>query len=238
MPRVRFSLTSTTRAVLLAAALAVGAITGSPASAQFSQETLLVQRTLIEQGYSPGIVDGFYGNLTKTAIQQFQRDWQIPQTGAITPELVKLLTEPPAKEIPLEGHENCFILSPAARPQETARWTGECVANRPTGSGTLTWTFVRQGETRTETLTGEMDLGQVSGEAEFVSHTGARYKGEWFEGKPHGNGRLQNARGDVYVGEWLNGVPHGQGKWVSAFGDEFEGAWKNGLPVHLSNEQI
>lgn len=229
---------SAIRGALFAAGLAAMLAAAPAQAAQFSEETLAVQRSLVEQGYEPGIVDGYYGPATADAIRQFQADWQLAQTGAITPDLVTLLTEPPQKTLPLEGAADCYILSPAARPQEKASWTGACEDGRPTGPGTLTWTFVRRGQTLTESLQGSMDNGKVTGEAVFVSAQGARYEGAWLDGKPHGAGTFKNAQGDTYEGQFLNGVPHGQGKWISVHGDSYEGAWEDGLPVHLKPQGI
>ncbi len=226
----------------LAAGLAVsltGALAPTPATAaSFSEETMLVQRTLVEQGYEPGIVDGYYGPATADAIRQFQADWKVDQSGTINPQLIQLLTAPQPKSLPLAGTQDCYILSPSPRPQEAASWTGECDDGRPTGPGVLTWTFVRKGETKTETLDGTMDSGLVTGEAVFVSAEGGRYEGEWLDGKPHGAGKFKNAQGDTYEGAFLNGVPHGQGKWISVHGDSFEGAWEDGLPQHLKPQGI
>jgi hypothetical protein len=60
---------------------------------------------------------------------------------------------------------------------------------------------------------------------------GNEYKGEWENGKMHGNGIMKFADGDVYEGEWENGKEHGSG--VMTFADRFdgyvyEGAWENG----------
>lgn len=227
-------LASLARAGLIAAALASSF--ASPAVAQFSDETLAVQRALVDQGYDPGIVDGFYGPATASAITQLQSDWGVEQTGEITPEVVALLTEPTVATLKLErpeGEPDCAIISPTARPQEAATWTGACARGRPEGPGVLTWTYVRQGETKTETLEGVMAEGRVTGEAVFVAADGARYEGGWLDGKPHGTGKLTSAGGDTYEGGWKDGKPDGQGKWVSVYGESFEGAWVDGLPEHL-----
>ena len=53
------------------------------ASAQYSPEIYQVQKALQELRYSPGLLDGFWGNGTQNAIKKFQRDHDIPVTGLI-----------------------------------------------------------------------------------------------------------------------------------------------------------
>jgi peptidoglycan hydrolase-like protein with peptidoglycan-binding domain len=48
-----------------------------------------VQQILTGLGYDPGPVDGKLGGATSRAISTFQRDRKIPDSGRITPELLR-----------------------------------------------------------------------------------------------------------------------------------------------------
>ena len=43
---------------------------------------------------------------------------------------------------------------------------------------------------------------------------GAKYVGEWKDGKRHGQGTATFANGDSYVGEWKDDKYHGQGTYT------------------------
>lgn len=60
---------------------------------QHSSDPMLkkVQYQLMKLGYDPGEADGFYSWETKTAIQEFQRDNRLQQTGEIDRETLKAL---------------------------------------------------------------------------------------------------------------------------------------------------
>lgn len=51
-----------------------------------------VQTRLAELGYSPGPVDGVFGQKTRDAIEEFENDRQIPITGEISRALIKALS--------------------------------------------------------------------------------------------------------------------------------------------------
>ena len=59
---------------------------------------------------------------------------------------------------------------------------------------------------------------------------GAKYVGEWQDGKRNGQGTETFADGDKYVGGWLDDNKHGQGTYTFADGDEYVGEFKDGLP--------
>jgi peptidoglycan hydrolase-like protein with peptidoglycan-binding domain len=50
-----------------------------------------VQKVLADLGYSPGPVDGALGGATARAISAFQHDRKMPETGRISPELLREL---------------------------------------------------------------------------------------------------------------------------------------------------
>ena len=67
---------------------------------------------------------------------------------------------------------------------------------------------------------------------------GAKYEGEWKDGKRHGQGTLTWSDGSSYVGEWNNGKKHDQGTYTWSDGrkldywnlsrNTYEGEWNNG----------
>jgi peptidoglycan hydrolase-like protein with peptidoglycan-binding domain len=50
-----------------------------------------VQQVLADLGYAPGPVDGALGGATARAISAFQHDRKMPETGRISPELLREL---------------------------------------------------------------------------------------------------------------------------------------------------
>ncbi len=61
----------------------------------------------------------------------------------------------------------------------------------------------------------------------FKFNSGARYEGEYRNGKRNGKGTYYYANGDKYVGDYVNGDFEGQGKYYFKDGDWFEGEFRN-----------
>ena len=91
---------------------------------------------------------------------------------------------------------------------------------------------------------GDMDMGKARfhGTGTFRWANGARYEGEWFNGKRHGQGKLYDrprgendqpsgdaGRQSVYVGAFKNNKREGQGRYDRWDGAVYEGEWKNDL---------
>lgn len=70
---------------------------------------------------------------------------------------------------------------------------------------------------------GEWQDGKMHGKGTYVETDGARYEGEWDNGKMHGQGVQIFAKGDRYEGEYFNGQRHGKGKQAFANGNMYEG---------------
>lgn len=68
---------------------AVGApqIEGEPASVN----VVRIQSLLSSLGYEPGTIDGLFGARTRTAIEEFQRDRDLPVTGEVSTDLLAAL---------------------------------------------------------------------------------------------------------------------------------------------------
>ena len=43
---------------------------------------------------------------------------------------------------------------------------------------------------------------------------GAKYVGDFKDGKKHGSGKYNFPNGDVYVGQWVNGQREGEGEYT------------------------
>ena len=57
------------------------------------QNVSLLQKKLQELGYSISVVDGVFGNETKSAVEAFQRDKKIPVTGVVNNSTWRVLRE-------------------------------------------------------------------------------------------------------------------------------------------------
>jgi hypothetical protein len=119
----------------------------------------------------------------------------------------------------------CKIWNPHPQPDETVKWSGDCIGGLAQGPGTLQW--FRNGKP-SETDQGQWTQGRQSGHGVQDWSTG-RYEGALLDGEPHGRGvmTLQGAR---YEGEFRNGKPNGEGAVTNLEG-VFRGKWKDGCLV-------
>jgi len=53
------------------------------------------------------------------------------------------------------------------------------------------------------------------------------YKGQWLEGKRHGQGELYEPDGSAYKGYWKNDMKNGKGKYIWSDGRVYTGDWKD-----------
>jgi len=60
-----------------------------------------------------------------------------------------------------------------------------------------------------------------------ILSTNQIYKGQWHEGKRHGQGELYEPDGSVYKGYWKNDMKHGKGKYIWSDGKVYTGEWKD-----------
>lgn len=94
-----------------------------------SQETMVlqVQRRLNELGYNAGPTDGLMGRKTRSAIQQFQRDYGFAATGAVDQLLLQQLQRAkPRETIPNRSSNSTVKLS----PEETASLEAACATDK------------------------------------------------------------------------------------------------------------
>ena len=67
----------------------------------------------------------------------------------------------------------------------------------------------------------------------FIFPDGAKYVGEFKDGKPHGQGTMTSSDGTKYVGEFKDGQPHGKGFYTRPGGPTFNGIWKDGELIEM-----
>ena len=214
-----------------------------------------VQRALNDGDFDAGPVDGRFGPRTASAIRAYQADWDLPQTGQITPELVAML-ERRTPETKPGWHKiigmDCHVWNNYPGPKESVTWTGECVDGLASGAGKLVWWWVRNGKWRVETFEGEQRAGRRHGQG-TVADEYSHYQGEFREGNRHGRGTAVFSDGVRYEGEWRDNLfdgqgiyttedgfryeggyrkdtQHGEGTAVFSNGDRYEGEWQNGQP--------
>lgn len=70
--------------------------------------------------------------------------------------------------------------------------------------------------------------GKRHGQGVITLPSKESYEGNWKNGKPHGQGVITSADGRSYEGNWKNGKAHGQGVWTWADGSIYEGNFENG----------
>jgi len=65
-----------------------------------------------------------------------------------------------------------------------------------------------------------------NGKGTCLFPSGAKYVGEFSQGKIHGEGTLYFSNGNKYIGSWVNQYREGQGKLIFEGGDVYEGAFR------------
>ena len=73
---------------------------------------------------------------------------------------------------------------------------------------------------------GEFYKGKFHGQGTFTGIDGRKYVGQYKNHKKHGKGTYAYANGDKYIGEWKKGLRHGQGTFTHASGRVEDGIWK------------
>lgn len=232
-------MTSIARSLLFISMAALAPLGGLMVShgtlAQSRADIKFVQKKL-SYNYGVGTADGVMEEKTRTAIEAYQRDWQIPETGQISGELVAMLKREHPRTRPRwfkVADQDCKVWNGGPQPRETAAWTGGCVAGRLSGSGTLTWRWTVNGQSKTEIYIGEYRNGRINGRGVYTWSSGNTYDGEWRDGDYHGRGiyvwgEKSEWAGDRYEGEYRDGKRHGRGSHKFANGNHYEGEWRNG----------
>jgi hypothetical protein len=77
---------------------------------------------------------------------------------------------------------------------------------------------------------GDFKDGKMHGEGILYYVDGSKYIGNWLEQEREGKGRMTFANGDVYFGIFKASKFHGQGIMNYANGNSYDGEWRNGQP--------
>lgn len=209
---------------------------GAMAQSGFSADDVrTVQRELAGEGYEAGEVDGKFGGKTAAAIRQYQSDWQLPQTGEISRDLIdRLLRLHPATQPQWFRIENgdCTVWNERPLAQEIVSWSGGCAAGKASGSGALAWQHVHTGDViNARHYEGEVHDGKRHGRGVFTVVGLFRYEGEWRDGKENGRGVFTFADGGYrYEGEFRDSYFNGHGVLTWTDGDRYEGEFRDDKP--------
>jgi len=198
------------------------------ALAQSAADVKLVQEELSD--YGAGKADGEMGKKTRNAIRAYQQDWQIPETGEITPDLIaRLKGEHPAtrSQWTKTANQDCEVWNESPTPREVVTWTGDCSAGKTSGTGKVVWSFEERGKKLQDTYEGQRKDGKKHGQGVYTGADGNRYEGQFKDNKQHGQGVYTGADGSRYEGQWKDNNYHGQGVYTEADGDRYEGQWKD-----------
>ena len=204
---------------------------GSVAEAEASDDVKMVQFQLAIDDYDVDEFDGQLGSKTVQAIRQYQSDWELTQTGEISPDLVsRLKGEHDATKSRWQKVENldCEVWNENPQAREKVSWSGDCTDGKASGKGILVWEYIGQGGTRMSTYDGEYRAGRMNGRGAYFDADGDRYDGEWLDGDEHGQGVWTWADGDRYEGGFKGGEYDGRGVRTWAGGGRYEGEWSEG----------
>ena len=93
-------------------------------------------------------------------------------------------------------------------------------------AGNFSETKFKTGE-KIKKKTGCIDGNCTNGKGTFILSNGAKYVGEWKDGKIHGEGTMEWPDGGWYEGQWKNGKRHGKGTMRFSNDTKYVGLWEN-----------
>jgi hypothetical protein len=101
-------------------------------------------------------------------------------------------------------------------------YQGQCANGKPDGSGEVVFS-------NGDRFKGEFRNGRIHGQGTWTSgSSGNTYTGNWFDGRRQGEGTYSWSHGSQqYVGEWVDDKRQGRGTFTWANGDRFEGEFRN-----------
>lgn len=201
------------------------------ASAQSPADIRLVQEKLSDYGVTRahGVLDA----PTRAAIHAYQRDWQLLQTGKISPELIARLrgehdaTRPQWSNV---DNQDCRVWNERPSARDSVTWVGACEGGTAAGKGLLQWRWMKNGQTLTFTYEGDYKRGRAEGLGLMTYASGDRYAGQFKNGHRHGLGLFIWTNGARYQGQFKSGLRQGRGRILFASGDIYDGQWDNGRP--------
>ncbi len=228
---------------ILVLAVTIGATNCAGAAAQSNIDVALVQENL--RHYRTREATGILDAATRRAIRAYQYDWNIPQTGNITPELIAMLTRRHDRTKPQwyrVANQNCAVWNPGPAPRATATWSGQCNSGRTSGAGQLVWTFLRYNRSIRYVYDGQRRDGKAEGSGRMSWHDGSYYLGDWKNDARHGQGTMVWAGGERagmrYVGSWRRDKPHGNGTLIWSNGNRELRQWIEGCSERDGQRQV
>lgn len=169
---------------------------------EFSQTDIrIVQGALRKKRYDIDIIDGAVGAKTKAAIMQYQSDWQIAETGAMSDELINRLqkTHPDTKAQLVKAiNSDCELYDSSPEARTTLEVVGTCKDGEVVGRGEIIWIYMRQGKFVMSEYKGNSVNGELSGFGQRKFISGNMYSGELIDGIRYGRGKFSYANGDIY----------------------------------------
>ena len=117
----------------------------------------------------------------------------------------------------VESQPECYVWNLSLQTDESATWSGACSEGWAQGTGTLTWTWVRDSEQQTSESTGRLQDGRQQGDWVERFANGNVSEGPYVEGQLHGDWVLRYANGNVETGSYVEGERHGD--WVLRYAD-------------------
>jgi hypothetical protein len=130
-----------------------------------------------------------------------------------------------ADEPAILGDPGCKVVGLAPPSvQERAVWKGPCKDGYADGDGVLD---IARNDAPYGRFEGRLDRGQLV-EAYFKGADGARYEGQFKNGRREGTGVAIEANGDRYDGAWKHGRRDGMGSQSFVLGGRYDGNWKDG----------
>lgn len=76
----------------------------------------------------------------------------------------------------------------------------------------------------------------TNGQGTFLYPSGAKYMGDFKDGRMHGQGICYYSDKSQYQGAWKNGYPEGQGTKTLLSGQKWIGVWKKGQPINNAGQ--
>ncbi len=80
------------------------------------------------------------------------------------------------------------------------------------------------------TYKGNFKNGKMHGQGTFLFNNGTKYVGSFVNGKVQGKGTMTYPNGDKYVGDFFDNMKQGKGTLTCADGDKYVGDFKNNNP--------
>ena len=111
----------------------------------------------------------------------------------------------------------CQVWNPGPQEEETVTWSGGCVGGRASGPGQLTWSYKRDGQSKTSTSEGLLIDGRQHGHWVIPYAEGGVGEGTYIDGKLHGHWVIRYASGHVLEGPYVDDYQHGH--WVIRYAD-------------------